>query len=444
MPRSIRWTLIGWFGLLLAAVLAAFGGMLYARTKSTLLGGIDAELENRSAALAGALEWEEQDGWELDLSDDYLRGVAEGASFGVWAPDGTLVRSGGDAPPSMPTDASGLRTRGDVREIEVGGAAGAHVILSRPIGVELARLSSLRVSLIGIGLCILALGLGVGSWLARRTLAPIESLAATAGSIQASDLSRRLDEGAAPLELAPLARAFNAALERLEQAFQRQVRFTADASHELRTPLTVLRAQSEIALRKARTPEEYRTALEACRRAAERMSKLTESLLELARADVGQRAASSEPLELDQVVREAAEHLRPLAEAEGLALALSAQPVRVRGDREQLAEVLSNLISNSVRYNRPGGRIEVDCVRENGSAVVRVADTGVGIPQHAIPLVFDRFYRVDGARARARGGAGLGLSIARQVVEVHGGAIDVESRLGEGSRFTVRLPALDS
>jgi heavy metal sensor kinase len=443
MPSSIRLTLIGWFGLLLAAVLAAFGIALHARARSTLLEGIDAELTHRSAAIAGALEWDEHDGWELELSDDFLRGVAADASFGLWGPDGTLLRSGGASPPAAPTGERGLRTSGDLREIEVAGAAGASVVVAQPLSAELARLAALRASLIAIGLGVLALGLGVGSWLARRTLAPLEALAATAGSIQASDLSRRLDERAAPRELAPLARAFNSTLDRLERAFQRQVRFTADASHELRTPLAVLRTQSEQALRRARSPQEYRSALEACQRSAERMSKLTERLLALARADAGEPAASSEPIELDQLVREAAEGLRPMAEAEGLALALSSAPVRVRGDREQLGEVVSNLIANSVRYNRPGGRIAVDCARENGSAVLRVSDTGVGIPEHAIPQLFDRFYRVDGARARRHGGAGLGLAIARAVVEVHGGAIDVESRLGEGSRFTVRLPALD-
>lgn len=444
MRRSIRLTLIGWFGLLLAAVLIAFGGLLYARTKSTLLEGIDAELESRSAAMVGALEWDEHEGWELDLSDDFLRGIAADASYGLWGSDGTLLRSGGASPPTAPTGASGLRTSGDLREIEVAGAAGARVVVTRALAAERARLAALRVTLIAVGLGTLVLGVGVGAWLARRTLAPLESLTQTAASIRAQDLSRRLDERSAPLELEGLARAFNAALERLEQAFQAQVRFTADASHELRTPLAVLRAQAEQALRGARTPQEYRATLEACLRAVERMSSLTESLLDLARADAGERAASVEPLSLDQVVREEAEQLRPLAEAQGLALALSAESVRVRGDKAQLAEVFSNLISNSVRYNRPGGRIEVDCARQNGSAVVRVADTGVGIPAHAIPLLFERFYRVDTDRARQRGGAGLGLAIARAVVEVHGGAIDVESRLGEGSCFTVRLPALET
>jgi len=442
MSRSIRLTLIGWYGLLLAAVLVAFGSALYGRTRSTLLEGIDAELASRSAAMVGALEWDEQDGWELDLSDDFLRGVAADASYSLWTGDGGLLRSGGEAAPSAPSGESGLRTRGGLREIEVAGPRGARVLVARAMGATRERLATLRTSLFVAGLGVLALGLGGGWWLARRTLAPLVSLTATAGSISAQDLSRRLDERSAPAELEGLARAFNATLDRLEQAFQRQVRFTADASHELRTPLAVLRLQTEQALRGERTPQEYRATLAACLRASQRMSSLTESLLQLARADAGESAASAEPVALDQVVREAAEQLRPVAEAEGLVLSLCCEPVLVRGDRSQLAEVFSNLISNSVRYNRRGGQIDVACVHEDGRAVVRVADTGLGIPTASIPHLFDRFYRVDSDRSRSQGGAGLGLAIARRVVEVHRGTIEVESRAGEGSTFTVRLPAV--
>ena len=441
MPRSLRLTLIGWYGLLLTAVLVAFGATLYLRTRGALLEGIDAELASRSAAMVGALEWDEKDGWELDLSDDFLRGVAAEASYSIWAWDGTLLREGGERAQAAPSGTPGLRSVGDLRELEVEGPGGTCVLLARSIAQTRERLAALLASLVASGAAVLAMGLGGGWWLARRALAPLESLAATAGAISAQDLSQRLDARAAPAELEPLARAFNATLERLEQAFGRQLRFTADASHELRTPLAVVRTQAEQALRADRAPQEYRAALAACLRAAERMSGLSEGLLQLARADAGGDPRPLEPVALDALVREAVEHLRPVAEAEGVEVSCSTEPVRVSGVAAELGVALSNLLSNAVRYNRPGGRVEVACSRSDTSAIVRVADTGIGIPAEALPHVFERFYRLDSARSRARGGTGLGLAIAQRIVAAHGGSIDVESCVDEGSTFSLRLPA---
>ncbi|MCI0587090.1 MAG: heavy metal sensor histidine kinase [Planctomycetes bacterium] len=441
MRRSIRGSLLGWYGALLTAVLAAFGGGLFWQAAAAVRAGVDAELDGRAQAIVAALEWDPREGWELDLRDDFLRGAGEGAHFGIWDAGGREVRRGGAGAPERPSGRTGVRERGEYREVERAGPEGTTVLVGRSIAPERARLATLRARVLGAGLGVLALALLVGGWIARRGLAPVEDLAAAAGRITERDLSTRLDVAGAPAELRGLASAFNAALERLAAAFARQARFTADASHELRTPVSIIRAQAESALRRDRTPEEYRRTLEACLRAAERMTGILEGLLRLARADAGDGALARAPVELAPLVEETTALLRADAAARGVGLRCTATPATVHGEAPLLSEVVTNLVSNAVRYNRPGGRVDVTLAPRNGEVELRVADTGVGIPADALPHVFERFFRVDPARSRERGGAGLGLAITRWIVEAHGGSLGVESREGEGSTFTVRLPA---
>ncbi|HKE01155.1 MAG TPA: heavy metal sensor histidine kinase, partial [Planctomycetota bacterium] len=445
MRRSIRWTLVGSYGLLLAAVVGAFGATLYSRAADAAFGGVDASLGDRARAIAAAIEKDGADHWDVDLSQDYLDGLAAESYFAAWtpAPEGRLVLRGGKGPPRGEVPKVGLAAFDDAREIQITASSGAHVLVGRSIEAELASLAKLRALIVGAGAGVLLLGLFGGLWLARRTLAPVNALAAATASIGPRDLATRLDVTAAPDELRPLAQAFNATLERLEKAFERQTRFTSDASHELRTPLAVLRTQVEVALRADRSPDEYRATLEACLRSAQRMTALVEALLALARADADEAPIAREEVWLDALARETAELLQPAAEAENVTLHCAAAPARVHGDPRLLADVVSNLVHNGVRYNRPGGRVDVSVARDDGHVVLRVSDTGIGIPAEARGRLFERFYRVDPARSRERGGAGLGLAIAHRIVEAHGGSIDVESEPGEGSAFTVRLPSAD-
>jgi two-component system OmpR family sensor kinase len=441
MRRSIRWTLIGWYGLLLVAVLATFGATLYLQSTAATLDIVDAGLRDRVNAIAGAMEWDEQDGWEIELSDDYLRGITADAYFGVWDADGALLLQGGSGGPDLSAHAPGTHTRGERREMRIAGPQGTSVLVGRSIREERARLATLLAVVVGAGVAVLALGLCGGWWLARRTLAPVAALTEAVAAIGPRDLATRLDEGCGPEELHGLARAFNATLARLEAAFERQARFTADASHELRTPLAVMRAQAELALKGERAPAEQRATIEACLRATERMSGLVEGLLALARADSGEHRPAREEVALDELVRETTEFLRPAAEAEQVALRCTTTPVTVRGDPRLLADVVRNLVDNGVRYNRRGGEVQVDLACENGHAVLRVSDTGIGIPEEAQARLFERFYRADPARSRRHGGSGLGLAIAHGIVQAEGGSIGVESRPGAGSTFTVKLPS---
>jgi two-component system, OmpR family, sensor kinase len=217
-------------------------------------------------------------------------------------------------------------------------------------------------------------------------------------------------------------------------------RFTADASHELRTPLTVIRTHAQLALTRPRSVEDYRQTIETCLQAAGRMTAIVEGLLTLARADAGKLGLRKETVSLSDLVTEGADLVRPLAEARGIGLQVDVTPVDISADREALTRIISNLLSNAVRYNRPGGAVCVHLGKEATAVVLSVRDTGVGIPEADQAHIFDRFFRVDRARARSSGGMGLGLAICRSLAEAHGGTIDCESRENEGSTFRLRLP----
>jgi signal transduction histidine kinase len=230
-------------------------------------------------------------------------------------------------------------------------------------------------------------------------------------------------------------------ISRLDGAFQRQRQFTADASHELRTPLTAIKGQAEVALQRDRNPEAYRQSLAAIDNEADRMIRLTASLLNLARADSGQIPITLESVDVAEVIGAAAEQARPAAEQRRVRLILNSAPqVRLAGDKVLLIQLTLNLLDNAVKYSPPGGEVTVGCENNDSEVVLRVRDTGIGIEPDAITHIFDRFYRVDRARSRAEGGAGLGLSISRWIAEAHGGSISVQSEPGKGSTFSVRLP----
>lgn len=210
----------------------------------------------------------------------------------------------------------------------------------------------------------------------------------------------------------------------------------------MRTPVAVLLTQTQTALKRERTSAEYRDTLEACQRAAQRMRRLTESLLALARLDAGQEARRREPLALAKAARSCVELIRPLVTEKGLTLLTELEAVEMLGDADQIAQVITNLLTNAIHYNKAGGEICLRTFRENGRAVLTVADTGVGIAAEDLPHIFERFYRADKSRARTEGGTGLGLAIVKSIVEAHGGEITVASEVGVQTTFTVRWAAL--
>jgi signal transduction histidine kinase len=226
----------------------------------------------------------------------------------------------------------------------------------------------------------------------------------------------------------------------LETVFAQQQQFTSDAAHELRTPVSVILTQVQSTLNKERSPAEYRETLEACQRAAQRMKRLIESLLELARFDAGQEQLQRVSFDLAAKTRDCADLVQPLAAERRVKIVLELSETSCIGDPERLNQVIVNLLTNAVTYNKPDGEVRVTTALRDGSAVLSVADTGVGIAPEAAPHVFTRFYRADKSRAGSSGNAGLGLAICKSIVTAHGGTLDFTSEPGRGTTFTVRLP----
>jgi heavy metal sensor kinase len=317
---------------------------------------------------------------------------------------------------------------------------GECVMVGRSLEPDLAALSRLAVWLTMAGAGVLLVGLAGGWWLASRAIRPIEDISATAVKIAGGDLSHRINAADTESELGRLATVLNSTFARLEAAFAQQARFTADASHELRTPVAVILNQTQSVLTRERPGTEYREALGACQRAAQRMRSLTESLLELARLDAGQAAMKLEPCDLAQVAQESLELVRPLAREAGVEIHSQLAAANCLGDPERLGQVAVNLLNNAIQFNHRAGEVRLRTKAENGAAVLEVVDTGAGIPVEDLPHIFERFYRVDKSRTRTQGRAGLGLAICKAIVEAHSGTIAAAGQPGAGSMFTVKLP----
>jgi signal transduction histidine kinase len=230
-------------------------------------------------------------------------------------------------------------------------------------------------------------------------------------------------------------------IERLGESFQHIHRFSADASHELRTPLTILRGELEAAVQQPQITPELRETLGSALEETERLSRIVESLMAIARLDAGEARVERAHFDLGELTNITTDQMRLLAEDKNIALRCEAkQHVRVEGDRSRLKQVIVNLVDNAIKYTPAGGHVGVKVYTSNGFGVLEVNDNGMGIPAEALPHIFERFYRVDKARSRQMGGAGLGLSIIKAIVTAHGGQVKVESVEGKGSRFLVELP----
>jgi heavy metal sensor kinase len=288
----------------------------------------------------------------------------------------------------------------------------------------------------------LAVALGGGWFLAGRALRPVEAITQAARRIAAGDLTQRLTVAHSPDEIGRLAATFNNMIARLEASFRQVRQFSADASHELRTPLTVMKGETELALRRARPAEDYKLVMESTLEEIDRMAQIVDELLFLSRADLGEVRIESQPVRLDALVEDIQRQAVVLGQEQEIQVMVgSVALVQVQGDELRLRELLLNLVDNAVKYSRPGGKVEIALARDAGMARLSVTDQGIGISAEAQTRIFDRFYRTDDARAHAKKGTGLGLSICKWIVEAHHGRIEVQSKVGEGSRFTVILPA---
>jgi signal transduction histidine kinase len=335
------------------------------------------------------------------------------------------------------------------------------IILGSPIDPR-GQLETLLVTLVFASLGTLAIALLGGYWLAARAMAPVHTITQAARSISETDLHQRLNLGTQD-ELGELADTFDAMLERLQAAFDRQRQFTADASHELRTPLTIVSLEADQALTRRRSIEEYERALAVIKSENKFMSRLVNDLLTLARMDAGQTQMKFEPLDLSDLALDVVDRLNAIASRAGVELHVGDFPaVEVNGDSQYLTQLMTNLVENAIKYAGGRGhhvRVETGQRTVAGQPIgwVQVEDDGPGIPAEHLPHLFDRFYRVDKARTRQQDdlpdagladqekdleGSGLGLSIVQWIAQAHGGQVVVYSEVGKGSTFELQLHCL--
>jgi len=375
------------------------------------------------------------------ISELGLPNRSEGMYYGVWRVDGTPFKSQGltnETPrPYGARPRPVFESRQKYRELFVLGPQQSIILVGRSMERIGSDIRNFAINLIAASLLMLTAGL-LGVWLiSRRIFRPIATITETASQISAQSLSQRINENDLDIELVDLARVLNETFENLEESFERQQRFTADASHELRTPLAVLRSQAELTLSRPRTSEEYQQALQACLRAADRMTELTNRMLKLAQADAAHEKVQLTPVELLPLLEDTSAQLSAFARQKQVTVRVRVEPIWVLGDAPALAQVFANLLSNAIAYNNPRGRVSVEADINGKTVTIKVSDTGQGIPADDLPHLFERFYRVD--KARSQGGYGLGLAISKGIIESLDGEIGCTSVHGEGSTFWVKL-----
>lgn len=297
----------------------------------------------------------------------------------------------------------------------------------------------LLVITIFIGLAAVTASMFIITLISPRLFRPLENVATLARQIsRADDLSRRLPDTGRDDEIGDMTMALNQTLARLENLFRTQQRFLADVSHELRTPLTTIRGNVDLMRRMGGADQE---SLDDIQAELDRMTRLVNDLLLLARADAGSLPIERKPVELDTVLLDVYRQLSLLKKPVNVVLE-EVDQVLVAGDADRLKQLVLNLADNAVKYTPPGGTVRLALSKSEGEALLEISDSGIGISDEDLPYIFERFYRVDKARTRAHGGSGLGLSIAKWIVDVHGGRIRVESKAGEGTTFYVTLPLM--
>ena len=303
------------------------------------------------------------------------------------------------------------------------------------------NLATLRRRLAAVVLGTFIAVVAGGYVLLRLGLAPLSRLSDAVSKVTARDFRLKIDVQNLPNELRPIAERMSQTLDQLQQAFDREKQAAADISHDLRTPLASLLTTIEVALKRSRSVEEYREVLEECRSSGRQMSQMVERLLALARLDAGADRGRLRDADVTEVALNAAEMIRPLADARGLRLRIQLEPeLTAHTDPDKVREVLTNLLHNAVEYNRPGGSVELVLRRDGAGFALEVRDTGVGIPAEALPRIFERFYRADPSRHADTPHSGLGLAIVKGYVDLLGGTVSVQSSPA-GTTFIVRLPA---
>lgn len=475
MLRGIRGRITLLISSLMLLVLLGFGFYLYISLSTQLMRSLDDSLRLSAEQSLPTLEHENNhlifgrgdvSSVSFGEQDDLLRllsptGVlldARGAVQSVPIPAGSLMGNGG----FFTVGYTGQQSQEGQEQTQHGeqdhqdqmrlystpiisnGEIIAYLQVGRSLEPIQDTLSRLLTLLIIAGPALIAVTALSGYWLAGRALAPIERIRRQAAAISAEDLGQRLDLDLPDDEVGRLARTFDQMLARLDESFQRQRRFTADASHELRTPLAVIRGEVDVSLERQRSPAEYRETLASVGAEAERMTRLVSNLLLLSRSDAAEMLLDLDQVDVADLLRVLVEQMQAHAEAAGVTLQLDLpDQLIVQADADRLLQLFVNLLENAFVY-APGSPVMVRGRQTKTTVEITVADSGPGIHPEHLPHIFERFYRVDKARSRSSGGNGLGLAIAREIARAHGGDITVKSTPGKGTTFMVHLPAAPS
>jgi heavy metal sensor kinase len=454
---SIRLRLTVWYAFVVAAGLTVFAGLVWISLRRDLINEVDEQLKTRANSFEMFLNRElneEPTGKpkeELEefckslpaLSNVRLHGVRDNFEFscpaGEWLPEGTANSS---RPAYVNVHWRGHSYRVFRRQITVQNARYA-LEMAWPLDAVEHVLNVLETMLLSLVPAIILVACAGGVWLSRRALKPVDAMTLAARSISLDRLSSRLPVPQTRDELQRLAEAWNTMLGRLETAVNKVLHFAADASHELRTPLAIIQTSAELALRKSRTPEQYRESLGQIMTESARMTQLVEDLLVLARSDA---SAAEMPMELDdvsKVIRTVCSEMQEMADLRQITIRRSMPdaPVFIRGNKPALHRLFLVLLDNAIKYSEPNSAIDVLVQKRGDRHDVTIKDSGAGISPRDLPHIFERFYRSDKTRTHFGGGHGLGLALAESIARRHRATISVESSLGHGSEFRVSFPA---
>jgi heavy metal sensor kinase len=462
--RSLKFQLIAWYAALLAGSFALLGAATFIVLRASLTESLEDSLLRRARQL-GQLLFDEsrhhneaQVGDEIesryapDVNDRFVR-VTRGDGATLYLslpPKDQSFDPAALPPPAWPSQTESDRTAPLIgsREMLLTGHTiqtqdGTKYLIETGAPMDDVQ-ANLRhwLMFLAAGLpVVVVIAVGGGYALVKRALGPVDEIAATAERISSQNLNERLPAAQTGDELERLSVALNHMIERLDEAFQYSRRFVADASHELRTPLTVLRGELEALVQEPRLPPELRERTGSALEEVERLANIVEGLFAISRLDAGEAQAEWVPFDFAKLAAATADQMSLLAEDKKIRLTCAAnRGVWVEGDRARLKQVVVNLLDNAIKYTHAAGTVALTVEPRDSKAVLEVADTGIGIAPEALPHVFDRFFRVDKARSREQGGAGLGLSIVKSICAAHHGSVEVSSVAGQGSKFRVELP----
>jgi heavy metal sensor kinase len=449
LPIRARLALLS--GTLVAALLVGMGAFLYLRLRADLLATVDAGLRSRAQILlerwaGGPLP---EDGGLAEPGDAFAQLLASDGRVVESSPGlapGPLLSASTvadlDDPRFLDVDVRTVEESVAVRLLAVPTGDGRVVVVGASLDDQQETLAGLLALLLVGGPVVVVLAGAVGWLVAGAALRPVERMRVEAEAVSGSEPGRRLPVAPTGDEVARLGESLNRMLGRLEAAVERERRFVDDASHELRTPLANLKAELELALGRARTSDELQAAVESAAEETDRLTRLAEDLLVLARADRGRLPVRREDLDVARLIRETADRFSGRASERGITVEPSVQEgVRARLDKARMRQAVGNLIDNALRHTPAGGRVTVGAVHRDGTLTIEVADTGEGFAPSFLPQAFDPFSRSDAARARADGGSGLGLAIVRAVAEAHGGSVEAANRPDGGAVVVLRIPS---